>query len=125
MAGKKKSGSAIPTAGDAVRQSWLPAGWDVDEPLAGSYWKPVEGDVKVVEVIGFQVRTGENGEYQIWTATDLQTGEQFSFTPGGLFDYLADEGKIVTGTRLGLRYKGKKELASGQRANDWDITKLK
>ena len=81
--------------------------------------------MKVIEVSGFQVREGENGEYKIWTFIDLQTGEQMSFVPGGLFDYLANEGKIVTGAKLGLRYKGKKELPNGQRANDWDISKLK
>jgi hypothetical protein len=123
MARSKKA--AIPTAGDTVKSSWLPAGYETDQPLAGAYWKPEPGDVKVIEVTGFQTREGENGEYQIWTFTDLQTGEQMSFVPGGLFDYLAREGKIVTGMKLGLRYKGKKELPNGQRANDWDINTLK
>lgn len=124
MARAKKT-AAVPTVGDAVKQSWLPAGYEADAPLAGAHWKPEPGDVKVIEVIGFQVREGENGEYNIWTFTDLTTGEQMSFVPGGLFDYLAKEGKIVTGVKLGLRFKGKKELPNGQRANDWDITKLK
>ena len=124
MAGRKKT-AGVPTVGDAVKTSWLPAGYTVDQPLAGAYWKPEAGDSKVIELNGFQTREGENGEYQIWTAKDLETGEQFSFVPGGLFDWLAKEGKIVTGAKLGLRFKGKKELPNGQRANDWDIVTLK
>ena len=124
MAGRKKT-AGVPTVGDAVKTSWLPAGYTVDQPLAGAYWKPEMNESKVIELIGFQTRTGENGEYQIWTAMDLEKGEQFSFVPGGLFDWLANEGKIVTGQKLGLRYKGKKELPNGQRANDWDIVTLK
>lgn len=122
---KKTAGTVVPTAGDAVKTSWLPAGFTVDQPLAGAYWKPEPGDVKVIEVTGFQTRKGENGEYQIWTFVDQQNGDQMSFVPGGLFDYLAREGKIVTGMKLALRFKGKKELPNGQRANDWDIVTVK
>ena len=125
MARSKKNAAPIPTAGDVVKQSWLPAGFTPDTPLAGAYWKPEPNDVKVIEVTGFQVREGENGEYKIWTFIDLQTGEPMSFVPGGLFDYLATEGKITTGMKVAMRYKGKKELPNGQRANDWDITKVK
>lgn len=121
----RKAKDAPVVEGERVAYSWLPAGFNAGGALAGSYWKPEPGDAKVIEVVGFEKREGENGEYTVWVATDLQTGEQFQFTPGGLFDYLAGEGKIVTGAKLGIRYKGTKRLPNGFNANDWDIVTLK
>ena len=121
---KQKKGD-IPTAGDKVAYSWLPAGMEVDEVLAGAGWKPEPGDVRTMEVIGFQKREGDNGEYLLATCADLVTGEVFSFAPGGLFAFMAEEGKIVTGNKLGMKYKGRKKLPSGFMANDWEIVKLK
>jgi hypothetical protein len=121
----KKNQVAIPTKGDKVAYSWLPVGVEVDDVLAGAGWKPEAGDVKTFEVTGFQKREGENGEYLLVNGVDLQTGEMFTFAPGGLFAYMANEGKIVTGDKIAMRFKGTKKLASGFNANDWDIVKLK
>jgi hypothetical protein len=123
MARTKKE--AIPTQGDKIAYSWLPAGMEPDEVLAGAGWKPEPGDVRSFTVTGFQKREGENGEYVLVNCVDIQTGEMFTFAPGGLFAYMADEGKIVTGNKIAMRFKGKKKLATGFMANDWDIVKLK
>jgi hypothetical protein len=127
MARTKKQHEVIPTQGDKIAYSWLPAGMEPDEVLAGAGWKPEAGDVRTFEVTGFQKREGENGEYLIVNGIDHLTGEMFAFAPGGLFSYMVDEKKIVTGDKVAMRYKGKKVLpgTSGFQANDWDIVKVK
>jgi hypothetical protein len=122
---KKKNQAEIPTVGDKIAYSWLPAGMEPDEVLAGAGWKPEAGDVRSFTVTGFQKREGENGEYVLVNCVDIVTGEMFTFAPGGLFAYMADEGKIVTGNKIAMRFKGKKKLSTGFMANDWDIVKLK
>lgn len=128
--GRKPNKPVTPaaTGGENIRYSWLPEGMEAESVLASAGWKPAVGESRCIEVTGFQSRTGENGEYLIVTATDLQTGEPFAFVPGGLFAYLASEeggSKIKTGDRLGLKYKGTKDLKDGFKANDWEIVKLK
>jgi len=115
----------IPTKGDRIVYSWIPQGYEVDAPIAGMAWKPEINETKVCEITGFQKRENETGEYLVFTAIDLQTGEPFSFIPGGLVSYLAEQDHIKTGDKLALRYKGKKTLANGFTANDWDIVRLK
>jgi hypothetical protein len=125
--GRKKAQDPIATQGDRIAYSWLPAGMEPDDVLAGAGWKPEPGDVRTFTITGFQKREGENGEYLIVNGVDYLTGEMFAFAPGGLFSYLVENAKIETGHTVSMRYKGKKVLpgTSGFQANDWDIVKVK
>lgn len=121
---KKKTASNVPAT---VKTSWLPAGYEVGSILAGAGWSPEVGESRCLEITGFEIRKSTVGEkdYMIVTACDLQTGEEFSFAPGGLFQWLMDNDRLHTGDKVAMRYKGEKKLPNGFKANDWDIVRLK
>lgn len=111
--------------------SWVPEGFEVEKPVTSAVWKPEPGDVRLVEVLGYEDKPsdpeygGENQTYRLFTFSDLQTGEVFVAVMGGLFNTLHDQEKFVNGSRLALRYKGEKKLPNGFKAKDWEIAILK
>jgi hypothetical protein len=112
-----------------VSMSWLPAGYKLKSVLAGQLWQPKVDEVRLLEITGFVHKTGEfDGrptEYDVLTAFDIQTGEEFVFIPGGLVQHLFKEGTIKTGSRLALKYLGQERLKkSGNMANKWEIGEL-
>jgi hypothetical protein len=108
--------------------AWLPAGYTAKSVLAGQLWKPEINQVRMVEISGFVHKTGSfegrETQYDVLTAFDLQTGEEFVFIPGGLVQHLFTEGTIKTGSKLGLKYLGQERIKSGNMANKWEIVEL-
>jgi hypothetical protein len=104
-------------------------GEEVESALTFAFWKPREGDRRTFEMLGFEKKVSkefEEREFLVYFCRDLKTGEDFSFVPGGLFDHIIREKNIVNGDRLGVVFKGQVDLAgTNQRANQWDIVKLK
>jgi hypothetical protein len=111
-----------------VTMAWLPAGYKVKSVLAGQLWKPKVDEVRLVEITGFVHKTGEfDGRptaYDVLTAFDIQTGEEFVFIPGGLVQHLFTEGTIKTGSKLGLKFLGQERLKNGYMANKWEIAEI-
>ena len=101
-------------------------GEEIESNLTFAIWKPAEGETRTFELSGFERRESKEfkGEFLVYFCKDLKTGEDFSFAPGGLFDYIIRERNIVSGDRLGVRYRGQVRIESGM-ANQWDIVKLK
>jgi len=108
--------------------AWLPAGYTAKSVLAGQLWKPEKDEVRMIEVTGFVHKTGEfegrKTEFDVLTAVDLQTGEEFVFIPGGLVQFLFTEGTIKTGSKIGLKYGGQERLKNNNMANKWEIVEL-
>ncbi len=101
-------------------------GEEVESNLTFSIWKPDNGETRTFELMGFEERESKEfkGKFLVYFCKDLKTGEDFSFAPGGLFDYVIRERNIVNGDRLGVRFRGQVRIESGM-ANQWDIVKLK
>ena len=101
-------------------------GEEVEQNLTYNQWKPEIGDSRTFVLMGFEERESKEfkGTFLVYYGKDLKTGEDFSFAPGGLFDYIIKDKNIVNGDRLGVRFRGTVEIPSG-RANQWDIVKLK
>jgi hypothetical protein len=118
--------SALPAG---VKESWLPAGYETESVLAGQGWKPEPGEHRAFEITGYVKKEGKidnkKTEYLLITGVDLETGEEFVFIPGGLFQYMMNNDTLVTGDAVAVTYLGRQKLASGFQANNWKITKLK
>jgi len=125
---KARSKNTEPLPHD-VKESWLPAGYDVESVLAGQGWKPEIGDKRAFEITGYQKKEGKidgkKTEYLLITGADLSTGEEFVFIPGGLFQYMMNNETLATGDCVAVKYLGRQKLASGFSANNWEISKLK
>ena len=127
----KRTRKSEPGAASQGGYSWRPStfmGEEVEKNLTYAQWRYDVGAERKMILLGFEKRESkefEENEFTIYFGQDADTGEQFSFIPGKLFDYLVVQYNIVNGDRLGVRYRGGQKLASGYQAKQWDVVKLK